>query len=119
MANYNLAIKLLPEAVRTVSAASLAGSPGVYLPIGTPLENPARILLIWNLTDQLVMFSFDGMTDNFPIPANGYLLLDIASNSSLSQIFLAAQGQSIYARSTTVAPASGSVYLTSFYGALL
>ena len=94
MANYNLAIKILPETVRTVTAASLAGSPGTYLAIGganSALINPARIMLIWNLTDVLLMFSFDGINDHFPIPTNGYVLIDVASNSSLSQIFLIQQ----------------------------
>lgn len=117
MANYGLSIKWLPETQRTISAATIAGSPGVYLGVGTALSNPARQFLIWNLTDEIIQFSFDGIHDHFVLPGNGFFLDDISSNTSLSQNFLLAQGTRLYAKSTAMAPSTGSVYFTVFYGA--
>lgn len=116
MANYGLSIKWLPEAQRTVSAATLAGSPGVYIGVGTAISNPARQFLIWNLTDALIQFSLDGINDHFVLPGNGFMLDDISSNTSLSQNFLLAQGTRLYAKTVGV-PTTGSVYFTVFYGA--
>ncbi len=116
MSNYGLSIKWYPEAQRDVTAANLAASPGVYLGVGTALENPARQFLIWNLTDKLLQFSFDGLTDHFVLPAQGFFLDDISSNTSVSQNFLLAQGTRLYAKTTGSSPTTGSVYFSVFYG---
>jgi hypothetical protein len=117
MANYGLSIKWLPETQRVVPAANLAASPGVYLGVGTSIDNPARQFVIWNLTDVLLQFSLDGINDHFVLPSNGFFLDDISSNTSVSQNFLLAQGTRLYVKTTGVNPTIGSVYFTVFYGA--
>ncbi len=115
MSNYGLSIKWQPETQRTVSAATLAGSPGTYIGVGTAIANPARQFLIWNLTDALLQFSLDGINDHFVLPSNGFFLDDISSNTSLSQNFLLGQGTRLYVKTIGV-PTTGSVYFTVFYG---
>lgn len=107
-----LSIKLLPEEVRTLPAASISGT---YAAIGTPLANPSRILMIQNLTDETLMFSFDGITDHIPVPDNGFILLDVTANKTVSQGFYIAEGTRFYVKEIGN-PTTGSVYISSFYG---
>jgi hypothetical protein len=107
-----LSIKLLPEAVRSLAFGSISGT---YAGVGTPLSNPSRIILIQNLTDALVMISFDGITDHLPVAADGFVLLDVTANKTVSQGFYIAEGTRFYVKEIGT-PTTGSVYISSFYG---
>ena len=107
-----LSIKLLPEAVRSLAFGSISGT---YAGVGNPLSNPSRILLIQNYTDALLMFSFDGISDHIPVAPNGFVLLDITANKTVSQGFYIAEGTRMYVKEIDT-PTSGSVYVSSFYG---
>ena len=109
-----LSIRLLPDTVRSLAFGSIGAA---YMGIGTGLDHPARILFIQNLTDALLMFSFDGVTDHFPLPASGYLLVDVTSNKTQSGGFFIAEGQRLYVKEIS-SPSTGSVYVTTFYGSL-
>lgn len=108
-----IAIRVLPEAVRTLDFSAISGT---YMGVGIPLSNPSRIVLFQNFTDQAVMISFDGITDHLPVPAEGFVLLDITANKTVSQGFAVAQGTRFYAKQLTDAPTVGSFYISSFYG---
>lgn len=107
-----LAIRMRAEPVRSLAAASIGAA---YMGVGTSINNPARMILIQNLTDESVMFSLNGVDDNFPLPAGGLFILDITSNVALSQGFFLAQGDRLYVKQLGV-PTTGSVYFTVFYG---
>ena len=108
----NTAIRLYPEALRTLAFGSISGT---YAKLGSPLINPARVLYFFNTTDVLVTFSFDGSTDHFIIPTDTGFVFDITSNKSLQGgVCCVAQNTQIYVKGS---PSLGSVYLTSFYGA--
>lgn len=112
MALPNTAIRLYPEALRSLAFGSISGT---YAKLGTALTNPSRILYFFNTTDVTVTFSFDGSTDHFIIPTESGFVLDVSSNrSEQSGIIFVAQNTQIYVKGS---PGSGSVYLTSFYGA--
>ena len=112
MASANLAVRLGAETLRTLAFGSISGT---YAAVGTALLNPARQIIITNTTDVLLTFSFDGVNDHFVLPANAFLLLDVTSNMTLvGGTLVIAQGQRIYVKGTA---SSGSVYLSSFYGA--
>jgi len=117
MSLYSLCIRLFPEALRISTGAAIAAAGGAYIGIGTTLDNPSRILYLLNGTDVLLLFSYDGITDHQALPSNGFLLLDVSANSSVSQGFFIAQGQRIYVRYPGAAPTTGSVYLSTYYGA--
>lgn len=108
-----LAIRLRPEPARSLAFGSIGAA---YMGVGTALSRPVRIFLIQNLTDVSLWFSFDGIDDHFPLPADGYLLLDIASNKTLSQGLFLAEGERLYAKELGT-PTTGAVYFTTFYGA--
>ena len=90
----------------------------VYMSIGSQLEHPVRMYEVHNLTDAPMQFSLDGIDDHFPLPANGFKVIDIVSNntSNTSGWFIG-NGTSFYVKQIGAgAPASGSVYLCIAYG---
>lgn len=110
----NASIRLLCEPQRTLGFANIAAG---YTGIGAPLAYPGRLVLIQNYTNTLLQFSIDGIDDHFPLAAGGQLIIDITSNTlSNIQGFFIARGQRFYVKQIGV-PTSGSVYVTSFYGA--
>jgi hypothetical protein len=109
-----LSIRFKAEPVRTLAAASVVVG---YTGVGTVVDHPIRQFLIQNLTDQTVMFSFDGVNDHFPLPSNGFFLNDISSNQSHSvQGWFLAQESRLYVKQLG-APTTGAVYFSVFYGA--
>jgi hypothetical protein len=108
-------IRLGCEPVRSLGFAAIGAG---YVGIGTRLDHPARMIFIQNLTDALLMFSFNGIDDHFPLPTNGFLLLDVTSNKTISQGFFITEGQRLYVKQVEV-PTDGTVYFTSFYGSFI
>ena len=110
----SLALRIVPEIVRKVAFGAIGAA---YIGIGTAMSRPIRIFVVQNLTDATLMFSFDGINDHFPMPPNGYMLLDITANKTIDQGFFLAQGQRLYVQAELAFPTQGAVYLTTFYGA--
>lgn len=108
-------IRLLCEPVRSLAFGAITGA---YMGIGIGFSNASRILYIQNLTDVTLMFSLDGINDNFPLPSNAFLLLDITTNKTLSCGCFIAENTRVYVRSITGSPSLGAVYVTTFYGAI-
>lgn len=104
------------EPVRSLGFASVSGT---YAGVGTALLHPIRQFFIQNLTDQTLMFSFDGINDHFPLPSNGFFLDDVTSNKTNSSGFYIAEGVRLYVRDISGAPTSGSVYFTVLYGSAM
>lgn len=110
----SLAKRFEPEIVRSIASGAIGAA---YAAIGTAFTNPVRILFVQNLTDATLMFSFTGIAgqDHFPLPANGFLLLDVTANKTLDHGFFISEGWIIYVREI-VAPTSGTVYVSAFGG---
>lgn len=108
----NYAIRMNFEEIRELDQASIDAN---YTAIGGPLENPARIILVQNLTDQALMFSTDGATDHFALPSMGFILLDAAANQTHGQGAFFPKGMSVYVTEIG-APTTGVVYVSVVYG---
>lgn len=88
-----------------------------YSTFSTPTQFSTDLLLVQNLTDADVMFSFDdGATDNFPLASSSYLLVDLNQFVVASQSKIV-KGTIIAARrlAAGVAPTAGSLWITIFY----
>jgi len=112
----SLAVRLQTEPVRTITAATIVAGGAAYSGIGTAMTHPIRMFLLQNLTDASLMFSFDGINDHFPMPPNGYLILDITANKTITTGYFLAEGQRLYVK-VLGTPTDGSVYFSVFYGA--
>ena len=111
----NLAIRLAAEPLRSLAFGSISGT---YAGIGTAFVNPCRILLVQNLTDETMLFSFDGVNDHFVLPAEGFVLIDVESNKTTTGGALNIPvGTRIYAKDAGTPPTTGAVYVSTFYGA--
>ncbi len=113
MAYTALSIQLHAEPLRSVAFGVIGAA---YVGIGTALAHAARIIQIQNLTNQTLLFSLDGVTDNFRLGANAFLLLDITANKTDGQGWYLAQGQRFYVKQDAVLPTSGTVDVAVFFG---
>lgn len=100
------------ETVRSSGfAAILVG----YSTVGTPTLNSAVQFLIQNLTDQTVMFSFDGVNDHFPLPPDSFILNDVGSNATGANGLVLPNNSQLFVKQLSGAPGSGAVYFTVAY----
>lgn len=108
-------IRFFMEPQRELDFSSIGA---VYMSIGDPVTHPVRMYELYNLTDVPLQFSIDGIEDHFPLPANGYKVIDIVSNATNNTNgWYLGQGTSFYVKQLgLVAPSSGSVYLCIAYG---
>ncbi len=108
----SLSVRLQFDPVRSIGYASISGT---YAGVGSTLTNAASQIFVQNLTNAILMFSFDGVNDHFPLAANSFFLDDIGSNRAIAQAFFLAAGERLYVK-TIGSPTSGSVYFTVAYG---
>jgi hypothetical protein len=101
------------DTLRTLGFASIAAT---YTAVGPPFSYQARIICFTNTTDEDVIFSMDGSTDEIIVPAGSFKLLDITTNHRPVNMddFCFAIGTQWYVRYTS-APTSGSVYIEVIY----
>jgi len=102
------------DALRSLAFGAIGGA---YAAVGTPFHAPARILIIQNLTDTLLVVSFDGVTDNLALPSGGQLIVDYMSDqASFVGYFMQSAGTQVYVKDGGVAPTAGSFNVSLIYG---
>lgn len=100
------------EEVRNLAFGSIVAG---YTAVGLDFREPTSMLWIQNFTNADLMFSFDGVTDNFPIKSSTSVILDITSNKTNETNLLMPENKIIYVKRIGT-PTEGSVYVTSFHG---
>ena len=111
----NVSIRFFYEPQRELGFASIGAA---YMSIGTPVDNPVILYKLFNLTNATVQFSIDGIEDEWVLPANGYEVIDVATNKATTDGRTIGRGTSFYAKEFGgVAPTSGSVILSVAYAA--
>lgn len=99
------------EELKSIAFGSIVAN---YAIIDSAFSNPISKIYVLNNTDALLLFSFQGSTeDHFVLPSLGFLLLDITIEAN-SPDYLPI-GSALYVKRSET-PTSGSVYLTAFYG---
>lgn len=107
----------MAQTVRSILVQSLdnASIESSYSRVGDKIQHPLRIPLIQNLTDALLMFSFDAVNDHFPLAAGASLIIDFNTNQNQINTGLTLGiGTALWVR-TIGTPTSGSVYFSGFY----
>jgi|SRR5271170_728132 len=107
---YSIALRTDP--VRTLAFGGISSS---YAPIGSELDNGGRQMLVQNLTDATLMFSFDGVIDHFPLLPQSYFVMDVASNRVNNDGWFITRGTVMNVKSFIGTPTTGSVYISVFY----
>src|SRR3990167_1398578 len=95
------------EALRSLAFGSISGT---YAGVGSAVAHPVRQFIVENLTDALMTFSFDGVTDHFVLPRNGLLISDVTTNKVREDGFFLAEGERLYVKGTAT---SGAVYFSA------
>jgi hypothetical protein len=107
-----LGIRFRLENLRTLAFGAITGA---YAGVGTALDNPARMIILKNLTDTELFASLNGIDDQVHLAKGEVIVLDITSNKAMGGGFFLAQGDRVYVRDTGVAPTQGAVYLSVIY----
>lgn len=101
------------ETLRTLVSGSISGS---YAKVGTPLLNPARIVHTYNGCNTDMIFSIDGVNNDYYVPAGGFILFDFTTNhANNAQGLYLPEGTQFWVKQVSM-PASGSVWITVVYG---
>ena len=98
---------------------AFGGISGTYAAVGTPAENPCRLICFTNNTEGDMIFSRDPLISagEIFVAAGSFKLLDIQSNLNVNKEdrFVFDQGTQWYVKQLE-APVSGSVYIEMLYG---
>lgn len=90
--------KVAFEPLRFLASGDLTGS---YQELGDPFENLIRICGFTNTHTTDLLFSLDGVTDHFRVPANGFKIYDLATNEWLDQGFFLPAGTQLWVKTTS------------------
>lgn len=93
--------------IGTVAFGSITGT---YAAFGPPMPGHARIIRISNDSNEDVLISADGVTDNLRIASNSFLLLDFSANKIQDDGLFVAMGVQFYIKYVS-APSSGSIWI--------
>jgi hypothetical protein len=101
------------DVLRTLAFGSVGAT---FTAIGTPFAYQARIICFTNTTNEDVIFSMDGVTDQLIVPAGSFKLFDVTMNHRPVNMddFCFAIGTQWYVR-YLAAPGSGAVYIEVVY----
>lgn len=105
--------RAMVDEIRTLGFADITGT---YVEVGAPQAYQARIICFTNTTNEDVLFSMDGETDQLIVPAGSFKLFDITTNHRPvnQDDFCFANGTQWYVKYTD-APTSGAIYLEIVY----
>lgn len=113
----SLSTVMFPEDLRSLGFAAIGAN---YAAIGSAFENPIRLMFLQNLTDQSLLFSWNGSDNHLLLPSTGFIVLDVTSNKSMpAGISCFRQGTKIYVKELLTPVTSGAVYLSVFFGEVL
>ena len=105
--------KLRIEPLRSLAFGSMGAT---YVPVGTPTEHPASLMVIQNFTDAYLMFAFNDHTDHIPLSPGGSFTIDVTANKPGQVDLMITAGTHVHVKNLGT-PTTGSVYVTTLYGA--
>ena len=110
MANYNRL------QFATVMSKAFGTILDTFSAFSTPTQQTADLIILQNLTDASVMVGIAEEAEHIPLPANGYIVLDLNRDIVDTQIQLA-RNTEIYVKRLDigVAPTVGSIYISIIY----
>jgi hypothetical protein len=93
-----------------VGVVAFGAITAVYTPFGPPLPGHARIMRFVNSTNADLYISSDGITANFRLAANSFLLIDFSTNRIQDDGLFVQKGDQFYLEYVT-APSSGAAWI--------
>lgn len=114
------AIRFAADPLAVTGFAAITAGGGAYVAANpvVGLVHATRILGFKNQTDALLIISLDGASDNIVLSPGESLLLSIcASKTIMGGAWVAAVGQRFFVKYSGAVATSGSLFISSFYGA--
>lgn len=103
----------LADTLRSKAFGSITNS---YTAVGSALQHTPRIFRLINATDGDMLFSLNGSTDQFFLPANSFVLYDLTTNNERSgEKLVLEKGTQFYVKFSS-APSKSAVYIECIYG---
>jgi hypothetical protein len=110
-----LGIRVAAEPLRSLGFAEITGD---FAAIGDPFVFESRLVMIQNFTDELLLFSLNGIDEHFPLGAGSQIILDLCSDKTdQAGAWVMPAGQIIWTFAPIDNPTLGEVYVSTFYGA--
>lgn len=106
--------KLMPAPLLQLGFGGV--TPDVYINVAV-FAQPCRWVMVQNLTDEELMFSWDGTTNNFVLPSCANVVVDCATNRGTPQTIAIPQGYGVWVTPTGTLPTTGNVNVSYFYAA--
>lgn len=101
------------ETLRTIAFGAIGAG---YTAVGAAFTRPLRLIGITNTTNQVILFSDDGVNDKVVVPPGAGKVFDVSTNRTNQENLFLSQGKFAYIRHAGVAPTSGSVYIETVIG---
>jgi len=106
-------IRVIPDVLRERAFGVIGAG---YTALGIAFEHPIRIISFKNLTNQTLLFSYNGIDDHEILPSESGLVLDFTANAGGGATFpFIAAGTTIYVKHNGVAPTSGEAAVSAYY----
>jgi hypothetical protein len=103
-----------------VRSAAIGVITNAYTRFDIPFAHAMRVLHFINDTNGTYMFSFDGVTDNFPLLADSFSLYDLTSDQDGNESFRYEKGSQLWIKyiilPTLDTTLTNNVYCTAIYG---
>jgi hypothetical protein len=101
------------EPIRELEYDQISGS---YAAVGTPFDNPCRLICFSNNTEGDMYFSTDGVNNYLFVASGSFKLFDVSTNHrpSNQSDFVFEKGTQWYVKQIS-APVSGFVYIETLY----
>lgn len=105
-------VRIVPDTLRSLAFGGIGAA---YAAVGSVFAHPMRLINIQNLTDAILLFSFDGVNDHVIVPNESGIIYDFCTNRVGMAGAMISNGTQIFVKQSGV-PTSGSVYISCFYG---
>ena len=103
-----------------VRSAVIGDITNTYTKFDIPFTHAMRVLHFINDTNGSYMFSFDGITDNFPLLTDSFNLYDLTSDQDANEAFRYEKGSQLWIKyliaPTVDATLTDTVYAVAVYG---
>lgn len=100
-----------PDILRSIDSAVFSGA---FLPVGTPLQFPVRLIKFVNLSNVNVLISWDGVNNHEILPLGTAFTIDGSANrESSSNVWEIQSGTQFYVQGS---PGTGFIYISCYYG---
>ena len=86
-----------------------------YTTLGVPFPAPLKQINFFNLTDAILFFSLDGVTDQFTVPINSGIIIQANKMGRKVENISFRENQQLFVRHKGAAPSSGIIVIEEVF----